>query len=391
MDEDSRAPLSPIINLHSHPLARKKPPPEQFGSRLVLASSLAERQRRPKEFIVDGLIPKREVTLLAGPAGLGKTHLCQMMMTACAFGRPWFGYPTRLCRSFGLLGEDKIDDLHERWERICDHYEGSLFDFEQMVTFIPKDHQDLLLYEFKNRWVNTGNPHFRWQQLSHEIKERGIELVVLDNVGVIYGGEYFNRHQVRDFIRFFDGQADIMNIAIVILIHPPKDLSSYFAGLQTWEDAARHTVALFPANLEDKDANEFVFRARKSNIIDRDHPMKTTGIPMRWDRGMLVKREVEILGNSLIDKLDLDAKVLAAAQRGMELGWKLAADPGSPSYLPRRLMKQQAWTAAGIRFPQLVASVDRLVRDEKLVLVAVQKQWFLRPADGPRYLGEVAE
>jgi RecA-family ATPase len=56
-----------------------------------------------RRWIVEGMIPERNVTLLGGDGGLGKSLLALQLGVACALGgRPWIGHPTRPCRVLGI-------------------------------------------------------------------------------------------------------------------------------------------------------------------------------------------------------------------------------------------------------------------------------------------------
>ena len=57
----------------------------------VCVSSLYGTEPEPLEWLVPGLLLKNEVTLLAGQTKLGKTMLCQQLMTAAAVGKSWLG------------------------------------------------------------------------------------------------------------------------------------------------------------------------------------------------------------------------------------------------------------------------------------------------------------
>jgi energy-coupling factor transporter ATP-binding protein EcfA2 len=381
-------PYSPIVSLADHPRTKPKSKVEPFAPRVTRVADLAEREAVPTEYIVSDLIPRGSVTLLAGASGAGKTTLCQQMMTAAAFEKPWFGLKVRRCKSFALFTEDIRDRLDERQRRIADHYEVDLFDFDDWASFMADDDKDFTLYEAPR--FGSGHPTFLWQQLSRHCKESGVELLILDNVGVIFRGDRWNDQAARDFVRFFNGQAREMGCAILVLIHPPKDRTSYFAGTQAWENAVRQALSLESAYADDPRSPDLILTIRNSNYTPHNHPLRHDGVPITWKDGVLMLREGAKQGEfGYLDKMELDAKVIRGVTLAIERGWRISPNPASSMYLPTAFAKQRQWKAANVRYDQLVAATERLMEAGKLIKATINgKDWLLRAADGPKYLGE---
>jgi hypothetical protein len=383
---DEPEPCSPIDVPFQFPAARRpRPkPPALFAPRVTLVSSLHDKEPEPVEWIAEGLVPKKSVTLLAGRSNIGKTFLCQIMMTACAVGKPFFGRNTRRCKSFALFSEDVSARLQERQLRICTYYDMELLDLEEMMAWIPDDDGNFVLYEAPYKW-DAGSPTMVWQQLAKTCADTGVELLVLDNVGVIFGGDMWNPTQVRAFIRFFNGEARRLDLAIVMLIHPPKDVSAYFTGSQTWENAPRQFISLEPVD-RDLNADELTLRVKNANYTAWNDPLRHEGIGMQWQDGILVGRQNttrQVLSG--YDKAALDGKMLDAVRRGVELGWRIAADPRSPSSMPARLKKQKQW--AHVAWDHTLASYERLMVEGKIIKVAVKDVWLVK-LPGQQYPGE---
>lgn len=381
MSEELR---SPIVSLADHPRARPRKLPEPFAPRITLVSDLAAREVEAPEWLIDGIIPKG-LTLLAGRGGNGKTTLCQMMQTCCTFAIPWLGLETKRCKSFALYTEDEGPRLHERQQRICTHYDVDMFDFEDTAGWMAEDYKEFVLYETPRRHDFTGNPTFLWQQVTKHIRDTGIELLILDNVRTVFRGDRWSDAQVDDFVRFLKKQAHVLGIAIVLLIHPPKDGSSYFKGSGAWEDAVRHTIVLERADPDDETRNEFVLQARKSNYMSQFHPMRQYGVPLEWRDDVLVVREEARKNFGVVDKLDLDNRIEMAVRSAVKSGWKIMADPRSPNSLPVRLSKQSQWQH--VRRDQVASSIERLLEDGRLVKAAVGQAWLIRTPEA-QYLGE---
>ena len=65
-----------------------------------------------RDWLVENFIPMRNVTLLTGDGGLGKSTLLVQLMTSASLGLPWLGLPVLKVPTLGLFAEDDEDELH---------------------------------------------------------------------------------------------------------------------------------------------------------------------------------------------------------------------------------------------------------------------------------------
>lgn len=379
--------LAPTDNVVSFKTRRPEAPP--LEPRIMLASDFDSLPEENADDIVENLIPKRMATLLAGRGGNGKTYICQMLQTAASVGQNWLGQKVRRCRSFGLFSEDPSGKLKARQRNICRHYGVDCATLEDMASVMPNDDGNFTLFSCFRRFAE-GTPRTLWAQIEQYCVDSGVELIILDNIQNIFEGDPFSDQHVNSFMRWFNSRARIINCAIILVTNPPKDRSSYFRGTQKWEDSARCTLSLNPPrDREGKDVDgEFVLRVEKNSYLPYNHPLKRCGIALEWGNDVLVpKHQSEPARLDTLGRIDLDCRILKAVAHGVNvLGWKFAADPQSPNYLPGKLAAQRRWQH--IPYDELVASLDRLLTDRKLIKVAVKDTWLIRPPDGSSYLGE---
>ena len=78
------------------------------------SEELAKMDLEPLEFLVEGLLPKEGVTLLAAPAKTGKSWLVLQLAAALAKGEPFLDQETKRCRVLYLSLEDTPLRLRER-------------------------------------------------------------------------------------------------------------------------------------------------------------------------------------------------------------------------------------------------------------------------------------
>src|SRR5262245_37379921 len=80
----------------------------------VVASSRARLPRPVRPWMVENWIPRRQVTLLGGAGGIGKTLLALLLMIGAAWSGLWLGLPVMRCRAFGLFAEDEVEEIDLR-------------------------------------------------------------------------------------------------------------------------------------------------------------------------------------------------------------------------------------------------------------------------------------
>lgn len=376
---------SPVVVAFEAP-KQKIDPIEQ---RIMLARDFWGEEEEPIEWIVEDLIAKGLATLFAGRAGFGKTYSSQMLQTACALGCDWLGRKIKQCKSLGVYSEDPRNRLKSRQIRICEHYNVDLLALHDWASLLPNDDGDFLFFSCFRK-SHPGTARGLWHELEARCIAEQTELLILDNLQNIFGGDPNNKIHVNSCMRWFNSRARAMNCAIVILCNPPKDGSSYFSHVQTWEDAARQTLSLGAA--EDDNGKviegEFVLSVPKSSYLAYNHPLKRRGIRLMWESDVLVHPpETPTVALDELGRLDLDMRVAKAVSHTVSvLGWKLAADPSSPNYLPGKLASAPSWRH--IAWGDLVASLERLLTAGKLIKVAVKDTWLVRTPDSQPYLGE---
>src|SRR6476659_2789126 len=70
-----------------------------------------------RQWLVDGVIPHLNVTLLSGDGGLGKTVLALMLGTSLSARLPWLGFQATQGPFSDIGAEDDADEIHRRLEQ----------------------------------------------------------------------------------------------------------------------------------------------------------------------------------------------------------------------------------------------------------------------------------
>lgn len=190
----------------------------------------------PRKWIVQGMVPDGEVTLLTGKGGVGKTLLAQQLGTAVSNGKDFLGHKTVECKVMAFLCEDAPDELHIRQRDINNAMVLDMRDVAPNLRIASRKFMDNLLASF-DRNTGTMKRTAVWRQLCEDAKAFGAKLVIVDTIADTYGGSEIDRSQVRQFVQGCLGRlAQEIGGACLALGHPSR------AGETTGEGTSGSTA-----------------------------------------------------------------------------------------------------------------------------------------------------
>jgi len=226
----------------------------------------AGRSPRPREWVVDGWMPKGEVTLLYGDGGVGKSLLAMQLATCLATKRPWLGQTTRPSRVVGFFCEDSEDELLRRQTDINRALEVEFADLSGLRLICRK--------HFDNTFVlwdrQTGEIKLRpvWHQLVAAAKAFGADVVIVDTIADVYAGSEIDRAQVSAFVKSCLGRMAMeISGSVLALGHPSvsgKQSGEGTSGSTAWNNAVRSRLYLKHPKGSDR-GNTRVLEGRKAN------------------------------------------------------------------------------------------------------------------------------
>lgn len=175
-----------------------------------------------RRWVVDGIIPDGEVTLLTGAGGVGKTLLAQQLATAVSQGLPFLGRKTTQCKVMLFLCEDSEDELHLRQRDINNSMGLDMADISPVMRIASRKFMDNLL----SVWTSSTSAMKRtatWQALRDDTLAFGAKLLVVDTIADTFGGNEIDRAHVRQFVQACLGKlAQEIGGATLTLGHPSK-------------------------------------------------------------------------------------------------------------------------------------------------------------------------
>jgi hypothetical protein len=340
------------------------------GSRPTLDWHALESQPLPeREWIFSRWLPAAHPTLVAGGGGTGKTTVLQALGSCAALRREYLDWPGKEHRVLMWACEDDVDELHRRQVAIAKWLDVKLSEFADRFTLLSYDREEVELAALIDQRLTETQ---MLRQLREQIGDYRADLVLLDPISRIYGGNENDRHQVAQFMAMLSRAGNPTRAAIVVVGHPGKAVGSEYSGSTAWEGAVRARLflgrrlpdeELNPHDEEpvDDDGVRYLCR-RKANYSARD-----------WRR--LQFRDGVMVPDMPPDEVatgprageEYACDVVARAVRKLatmaEYG---VASSNSPKYLPRLAREYKLLDRLGEK--QFAATMRAMRADGRLVL-----------------------
>lgn len=251
--------------------------------RIVNAKELLRTPAPPREWVVPGWIPHRQVTLISGDGGVGKTTVSLQLCAAHVAELPWFGLPVSPGPALYVGCEDDIDEIHFQVEQIAAAMPGADLTDLHLLSLAE---EDPVLAQPDAKGVLRAMERFT--DLEKDIEYLGIKLLVLDAAADLFGGDEINRRQTRAFIAMLRGLAIRHGCAVVLLSHPSasgmKDGRGY-SGSTAWNNSVRSRISMTAptADGDEPDLDLRTLELAKANRARRGQKLQ-----VRWQDGMYV-------------------------------------------------------------------------------------------------------
>ncbi|RWM26903.1 AAA family ATPase [Mesorhizobium sp.] len=331
-----------------------------------------------REWFLDGLIPRRQVTILNGDGGVGKSLLALQIGATSAMGCETIGMQPMAGRVMYLGAEDEADEFHRRLADITYQHHRQLSDLADF-RLIPMADRDALLATPDRAGIMqpTGN----MAKLIEKLTEFRPGFLVLDTSADLFGGDEIKRSQVRQFIGILRKPAIELDIAVLLLSHPSiqgMQSGSGSSGSTAWNNSVRSRLYL-TKHAEDEDLR--ILTTKKANYG------KTGGeIKLRWQDGAFALDDGKPSpAAGILNKHAEEAfkKILSVFNRNGQH----VSDGTGTNYAPAKMEKHQ--DAKGISKKQLAAAMQRLIdRDEVRIMKdgppSRQRKWLILASEDHR-------
>ena len=325
------------------------------------------RSAPERRWVVDGLLPERNVTMLSGDGGIGKTILAMLLLVACALGKRWLGRGTRPCRGVGVFCEDDEDEIWRRLEAIARHYGASVADLAENLRIYSGVGQDNLLMTWPDPF-GPGETTDLFHRISNVAVDAGAELVVLDSLHDLFGGNENVRVHARRFISELRALAIHIQGAVLLTAHPSLvglNAGTGSSGSTAWNNAVRSRLYLTAPKSEDGDDEPNDYRELRTKKSNYGPPGGR--IRLRWDTGVFGPDEPAGVGSGMVASLErrtVETVFLEALSAITRQGRWVSASRGSPDYAPRVFLKMPE--ARGYKRPELERAMQVLFSEGRI-------------------------
>jgi RecA-family ATPase len=244
-----------------------------------------------RRWLVPHLIPRGAVTMLSGDGGVGKSLLAMQLMTAGAIGGKWIGIDVPRFKSLGYFCEDDRPELHRRQAAINHHMNCDFADLEAMRWW-PRVGGDNVLVQYAKDSHAPPSLKQGFKDMQNIVRTLGIELIVIDTVADVFGGNENFRAEVRSFIAHMRELARINDGAVLLTAHPSvagQASGTGLSGSTAWNNSVRSRLYLTKPKAaadEDDDGRQRELKGMKANYAEAGAKLK-----LRYEQGVFVRSE----------------------------------------------------------------------------------------------------
>lgn len=240
---------------------------------IIHAPDMLASPAEPWEWTVKGLIPHKQVTLLGGDGGVGKTTLLIMLGLAASCMHPWLGMLAMPRKVLFVSAEDEYRDVKRLVEQVAKAMGVDASNFYVMTL------ESMASPELASMVSGVFTATQLFHHITAKIKEMSFTMVMLDPAADLFGGNEIDRQQVRSFIRLLRG----WDITTVLSAHPSVDAMKTargYSGSTAWNNSVRSRL-YFTVDEKDNDL-------RKLQLMKSNRSRAGQIIKMRWSDGIFV-------------------------------------------------------------------------------------------------------
>ncbi|MDP5308869.1 AAA family ATPase [Paracoccus spongiarum] len=337
------------------------PQPERT-SRFYSAADLDGRAVPARKWLVEGLVPQKNVTLFSGDGGTGKSLAALQMAVSTATGRAWLNIPVPKGRALFLSAEDDDDELHIRLDAIRRQMRLEWSDLGGLTLRSLAGEDALLAVETKIALMQTA----LFDEIEARAKDDQPSLIVLDTLADLFPANENDRAAVRQFIGILRGLALRQKCAVLLLGHPSLtglSSGSGTSGSTAWNNSVRSRLYLerIVQDGYEPDPDKRVLSTKKANYGRIGGEMTLT-----WTEGVFL-RDAEPQG---LDALAAGAKgerVFLSLLREVTMQGRRVNAAGGLNYAPKVFADHPE--AEGCTKKALRSAMEKLLASGKVKVV----------------------
>lgn len=253
-----------------------------------LASSLAGLAVPERFFLVEPLIPCRDVTLLSGDGGSGKSLLTLQLAVAMQNRQNmlWLGLPVSGGPVLLYTAEEERDELHRRLVLVAERASINIEELTELHLVSLAGEDATLAWAGPNQQLA---PTQRFKALETTIAEIEPALIVVDTIADTFGANENDRRQAGQFVRMLRGLALRYDCAVLLCSQPSRaglNSGDGMSGSTAWNNSVRSRLYLERVLDDDKEEANVDIRTLRS--MKANYAQKGFELQLQWQDGVFV-------------------------------------------------------------------------------------------------------
>jgi hypothetical protein len=341
---------------HERPAESEAAKSELF---VVSAASLTGAEPPAQAWLVRDLIPTRNVTMLSGDGGAGKSLLALQLAASVAAGANWLGIPLERGRALFLTAEDEIEELHRRLSAIVRGTAAFKMADLTGLSLVSLDGQDAVIAAPSGK-DGLLKPTEMMTRVRQTVKRLAPTLVVLDTLADLFGGDEIKRVHARQFIGMLKGLCNEFGTTVLLPAHPSLSGMSSGSGMSgntAWNNSVRSRLYLerrFGKSEQDEpDPDVRVLTTKKANRARRG-----VRYVLRWSAGRFVREGVEVESREADQEREIESIFMRVFDETIDSGRTLSHLVTAPNYAPK--VAEAHAIAGGVNQARFTEAMERL-------------------------------
>jgi RecA-family ATPase len=319
-----------------------------------------------REWTVLNRVPARNVTLMSGDGGVGKTILALHLCAAVALARDWLGSMPECGPAMAFCCEDDPEELHRRVSLIADHFGTSLADLKDMHVRSMAGDEALLAVPDRSGIIKPTELFIRLQKTACEIRPK---LIVLDNSADVFGGNENDRAQVRQFITILRGLALTAGAGVLLTSHPSLtgiNSGSGLSGSTGWNNNVRSRMYFKKVTTEKGDEPDPDLRTLE--VMKANYGPAGETITVRWKSGLFLPEASPSSLDAIAREKKADELFVSLLTRLNERGEHISPKHNAHMFAPTVLAREPEAKAAGLKKKDFENAMRRLFDTNRIHL-----------------------
>ena len=175
-----------------------------------------------RQWIVPGLLLRRNVTILVAPPGSGKSLLTLQMALMMGTAKRWGGWhPRGPCKTLVINAEDDSDEMRRRLYAACQEMKITAADLAQRVAIAEAPGGSIIVAKADSR-TKTVVEQPMVKELLKTVKEYGFDVLVVDPFAETFEGDENSNSELKWAAVLWRDIARETNCAVMLVHHTRK-------------------------------------------------------------------------------------------------------------------------------------------------------------------------